>query len=71
MVSNPLFVKMINQLKMIKRMGMMCVVGWKTKVNLRLVRKFGQPEAMCNWGQPSTLKILWLALSNFKLMSAF
>ena len=48
MVSNPLFVKMINQLKMIKLVGLMCVVGWKTKVSLRLVWKFGQPEATFN-----------------------
>ena len=36
MVSNPLFVKMINQLKMIKLVGLMCVLDGKLKSFLGL-----------------------------------
>ena len=45
----PLFVSMMNQLKMTKLVTLRSVVGWIYKVS---ARNFGQPEATCNWGQP-------------------
>ena len=32
-------------------------------------KEFGQPDDICNWGQPLTIKILWSAFSNYEFTS--
>ena len=32
-------------------------------------KEFAQPDDICEWGQPLTIKILWSAFSNFEFTS--
>ena len=60
------------QLKMIKLVNLSRVDGEQDTESCsqdNAYKEFGQPDDICNWGQPLTIKILWSALSNYEFIS--
>ena len=66
------FVQRMIQLKMIKLVNLSRVDGEQDTESCsqaNAYKEFGQPDDICNWGQPLTIKILWSALSNYEFIS--